>query len=115
MKSPRGKWIIVRRILAVSALALAQPSWAQAQSISASALATTEATLDFCAQVDPKSAQQYWDQGKSLLQALPEGAATEIRKSEEYRQAYDSTTQMLAAVPQQEAARSCSGSTAANP
>jgi HPt (histidine-containing phosphotransfer) domain-containing protein len=105
---------MLRTVIAIAAAALAQHAMAQAPTISAPALAATEATLDFCARVDPKSAPQYWDQGKSLVQGLDAKAAAEIRNSDEYRQAYDSTAQMLARTAPDEAVRACNGTVAAN-
>ena len=114
MKSQREKWIIALRVLAFAGVVLGQRASAEAASIDAPALATTEALLDLCAQVDPKSAQQYWEQGKSLLQGLDAKAAAEIRNSDEYRRAYDSTAQAIAQTPQQDAMRACNGTVAAS-
>jgi hypothetical protein len=107
VKSPRVLLFWVAAALAPAALA-DQPA------ISAPALATAEATLDFCAQADPKSADRYWQQAKVLLQQLSEKTAAEVRKSDEYRQAYDSAAEMIGRVPQQDAIRACTESLAAN-
>jgi hypothetical protein len=103
------------RILTLcAAAALAQLSLAEEPALSAPALGTTEATLDFCAQADPKSADRYWQQGKLLLQGVPEKTAAEIRNSGEYRQAYDSAAEMIGKVSRQDAIRACAESLAAN-
>jgi len=107
LKSHRAVTLCVAATLAHMALA-GEPV------LSAPALGTTEATLDFCAKADPKSADGYWQQGKLLLQGVPEKTAAEVRKSDEYRQAYDSTAEMIGKVPEQDAMRACSGSLAAN-
>jgi hypothetical protein len=97
-----------------AAAAFAQVAMADQPAISAPALAITEATLDFCAQVDPKSADQYWQQAKVLLQAVPQNTAAEIRKSDAYRAAYDSAAATISEVPRQDALRACTDSLVAN-
>ena len=103
------------RFLSLCAAAmLSQFALAGEPSVSAPALGTIEATLDFCARVNPKAAEQYWQQAKALLQGVSDKTAAEIRKSDEYRQAYDSTAEMIAKVPEQDALRTCVESLAAN-
>ena len=115
MTRPKGTWIMARGALAVGAALLAQQATPAGQpEISAQALAATEATLDHCAQVDAKSAALYWEQGKSLVQGVSQDAVAKIRNSDEYRQAYDSTAEMIARVPQAEALNACSGIVAVN-
>ena len=104
-----------RRTLAFcAAAALAPLVLADEAALSPPALGMTEATLDFCARINPQSADQYWQHGKRLLQGVPEKTAAEIRKSEEYRQAYDSTAELIGKVSQQDAMQACAGSLAAN-
>lgn len=104
-----------RRTLAFCvAAALAPLVLADEAAPSPPALGMTEATLDFCARINPQSADQYWQHGKRLLQGVPEKTAAEIRKSEEYRQAYDSTAELIGKVSQQDAMQACAGSLAAN-
>ncbi len=97
-----------------AAAALARVALAEEAAVSPPGLATAEATLDFCAQADPKSADRYWQQAKALLQGVSEKTAAEIRKSDDYRQAYDSVAEMIGRLPQQEAMRACTESLAAN-
>jgi hypothetical protein len=92
------------------ALVMMQVVEADEATVSAPALAAAEATLDFCAQADPKSADQYWQQAKRLLQGVPEKTAAEIRSSADYRQAYDSATQMIGKVAKEDALRACTES-----
>jgi len=72
MSRSRLKSVKLRPMLSFcAAAALARPALAaDQQAISAPALATSEAALDLCARVDPKSANQYRQQGKLLLQGL---------------------------------------------
>ncbi len=105
---------MARGVLAVAVALLAQQAPADQPAIGAAALAVTEATLDFCARIDPKSTALYWEQGKSLVQGLDAKAAAEIRNSDEYRRAYDSTAEMLAKAPQDDAMPACNGTVAAN-
>jgi hypothetical protein len=102
-----------RTVTFCAAAALAPLALAGEPAPSAPSLAITEATLDFCAKADPKSADRYWEQGKALLQGVPQKTAAQIRKSDEYRQAYDSTTEMIGKVPE-DALRACTESLAAN-
>jgi hypothetical protein len=97
-----------------AAAAFAQVAMADQPAINAAALGITEATLDFCAQADPKSADQYWQQAKALLQAVPAKTAAEIRKSDEYRAAYDSAAAAISEVPRQDALRACTDSLVAS-
>jgi hypothetical protein len=98
-----------------AALALAHLVRADETALSAPALAAAEATLDFCAQADPKSADRYWQQAELLLGGVPEKMAAEIRKSDEYRRAYVSASQMIGKVAKQDALRACADSLAAKP
>ena len=97
-----------------AAALLSQLALADEPTISAPALGITEATLDFCAQADPKSADKYWQQAKALLQGVPQKTAAEIRNSNEYRQAYDSTAEMIGKGSHQDALRACQDSLVAN-
>jgi hypothetical protein len=109
------KWMKSHHVVTLCAVAVLAPAaLADEPKVSVPALATTEATLDFCAQADPKSADQYWQQGKLLLQGVSEKTTAQIRKSDEYRQAYDSAAEMIGQVPKQDAMRACADSLAAN-
>ena len=107
MKSPRT-------LALCAAAALAPLALADEPALSAPALGITEATLDFCARINPQSADQYWQHGKRLVQGVPAKTAAEIRKSEQYRQAYDSTAEQIGNISRQDAMQACVDSLAAN-
>jgi hypothetical protein len=103
------------RILGLYAVTLlARIALADEPAVSAQALGTTEATLDFCTQVDPRNADRYQAQIKILAQGASEKALAKVRKSDEYKQAYDSTTEMFAGIKQRDAVRTCTDSLVAN-
>lgn len=107
-------WLNSGRLLAFCvAAALTQVAPAEEPTVSAPALATSEATLDFCAKTDPKTADRYRQQGSLVLQAVPEETTAEILESDAYREAYNSATEMLGKLPQPEAMHVCTDSLAA--
>jgi hypothetical protein len=67
-----------------------------------------EGTLDFCAQIDPHKAEKYQEKKKLIVKDLPDNEVAEARASEEYKAAYQSTTEEAAKAPREEAAKSCS-------
>ena len=86
--------------IAISQLALAElpPN---------SALGQVEGTLDFCAQVDQRSAAKYQKYKKILIQGVPEQEVAEARKSTEYKEAYDAIGEALGKVPKDQAVKAC--------
>jgi hypothetical protein len=66
-----------------------------------------ESILDFCTQADPQGAQKYQEQKKSLVRDVPEKEVEEARKTQEYRDAYDSTGDELANTPKEKAVKAC--------
>ena len=114
MTGPFEGRTLLHCVIAIGAALLSLEALAEQPAISAPGLGATEATLDFCARIDPKSAQQYWEQAKSLLQGLDAKTAGEIRNTDEYRQAYDTTAEMIAKAPHDDAMRACNETVAAN-
>ena len=66
-----------------------------------------EGILDFCAHGDAQNAPKYQEQKKSLANEVPEKEVEEARKTQEYRDGYDSTTDELAKAPKEQAVMSC--------
>jgi hypothetical protein len=106
----------LHRVLSFSAaIALAQLALADEPAPpSAQTLGMMEGIVNRCAQVDPKAATRYKEQLKFLTQGASEKTVDEIRKSDEYKQAYDSATDMIGKVPEQEAIRACTAALVAN-
>jgi hypothetical protein len=97
----------VYRILCLGA-ALVLPQLALAElPFPNDAFGKTEGTLDFCTQVDPQDAPKYQEQKKSLANEVPEKEVEEARRTQEYRDGYDSTTDELAKAPKEQAVMSC--------
>jgi hypothetical protein len=73
----------------------------------ATVLGTTEAILEHCAKIDPTAAAKYQERVKLLVQGADEQKVAEIRKSDAYRQAYDSTTARVGESDPETARRAC--------
>ena len=99
-------------LLAISAaLVLAQPARAaEPPPPDGQALGTGEALLRYCAKVDSSSAARYEQRLKLLTHGADESAVDEVRKSDEYKQAYESTTSLLGDINEESARRTCSES-----
>jgi hypothetical protein len=69
-----------------------------------------EGTLDFCAQVNSKAAQTYEKGKKLLLQGATEKDASEARKTQEYKDAYESAKNELGKLPKNKALEVCTAS-----
>jgi hypothetical protein len=96
----------LHRIVCLSAL-LALPNLALAKLPPNSALGQVEGTLDFCAQIDPRSAAKYAEFKKALVQGEPEKDVAEARKSSEYKEAYDAISEALGKTSKDEAMKAC--------
>jgi hypothetical protein len=96
----------IHRMLCLSAL-LALPTLALVKLPPNSSFGQVEGTLDFCAQVDPQSAENYEKFKKALVQGEPEKDVAEARKSSEYKDAYDAIGEALGKVPKDKAVKAC--------
>jgi hypothetical protein len=74
------------------------------------ALGSIEAILTKCAELDPAHAARYQSQAKMLAQGASEEAIGELRKTDDYRRAYEAATQSMAAVAGEDALKTCTGS-----
>ena len=96
----------IHRILCLSA-AIALPQLALAKLPPQPALGQVEGTLDFCAQIDQRSAAKYQEYKKILIQGVPEKEVAEARKSTEYKEAYDAIGEALGKAPKDQAVKAC--------
>jgi hypothetical protein len=96
----------IHRILCLSA-AIALPQLALAKLPPNSSLGQVEGTLDFCVQVDSPSAAKYEEFKKRLVQDVPEKEVAEVRKSTEYKEAYDGISEALGKAPKDQAVKAC--------
>lgn len=71
------------------------------------AFGSIEASLDFCAQVDPQSASKYQEQKKLLVQGASDQEVAEARASKEYKDAYDAVTEEMGKQPKEKAKKTC--------
>jgi hypothetical protein len=97
-----------------AALVLAQPAQASEPAPSGLVLGTIDALLGYCGSLDPTMAARYQERTKVFVQGVDEEAVAEVRKSDEYKQAYDSTVELFRGVDEESTRRTCSQSLAAN-
>ena len=69
-----------------------------------------EGTLNFCAKVDPQSADKYEELDRLFTNDQPEEAIAQVRNSKEYKESLDQTSKQLAALSPKEALALCKGS-----
>jgi hypothetical protein len=70
-------------------------------------LGQVEAILDYCAKVNPQAATKYKEHKKLLVGDTPDKDVAEIRKSDEYKQAYESVSGELSQASKDEAVKAC--------
>ncbi len=97
------QFVCLAAVMVVPSLAMAELPFSR------QGLAQVEATLDFCSQTNPQTADKFKDHGKRLVRGLPSAELEGARKSEEYQMAYESMTAELGKVAKDEAARACAG------
>jgi hypothetical protein len=66
-----------------------------------------EATFDFCAQANPQAAPQYQERKKAMVEDAPEQEVAEARSTDEYKDAYESTSAQLGEAPKDQAVEAC--------
>jgi len=81
---------------------------ANTPSVDPRALGIVESIVNFCGRLDPASAVKLREQVKQLAQGASEQQLTEVRNSNEYREAYDSVVDVVAKVDEHNAKRVCS-------
>ena len=80
----------------------------------ARALGLAEAMLGYCTKTVPAVAAKQRERIERLTHGASRASLTELRKSREYRQAYDGETDFIAKVTEHNARRLCSESLARN-
>lgn len=76
----------------------------------AQALAIAEGMVNYCAPIDPAAADKVRQLIKQLMQGASEQQLVEVRKSDEYRKAYDSVGDFTAKIDPRNAKKFCSES-----
>lgn len=97
-------------LLAIAVMSLPCLSQTGTQAPDPRALGTTEAILNYCGTADPADADKYRAQDKLLIGSASQEELDKVRKSDEYRQAYDSVTDFVEKVDKHNAKRVCSES-----
>jgi hypothetical protein len=77
--------------------------------IANSSLGRIEATLAFCATVDPESAAMYQQKAQAFTKGLSAEKLTALRATSDYKTAYDQTGEELAQVSKDTALAACTG------
>lgn len=105
---PKSHHYLLGLALGLASLAQAEePTLPDPQSFGA-----MEGILNKCAELDPAHASQYRDRVKLVTQGASDKVVNDIRKSDAYQQAYDSTVKSIAEVAGQDAVKACKGSLA---
>lgn len=92
---------LVAAILALASLAAAKLD------IPPGLLGKVEGALDFCAQADAQSADKYQAKKKEFSQGATDEELSEARDSQDYRDAYQSSTDELSKQSKEEAKKTC--------
>ncbi|MEO8418543.1 MAG: hypothetical protein ABI475_07465 [Methylophilaceae bacterium] len=70
-------------------------------------LGTAQATIDFCARINPAGAAQYQQRAASLVQGVLQADLDKIRSTDEYKEAYTQTSTVLDEISKPDAATAC--------
>ena len=93
--------------LACVCLALPPLAFADGPPPSAQALGVAESVINYCGPIDPAAADRLRQMIKQLVQGASEQQLAEVRKSDEYRKAYDSVVDFVGKIDQRNATRFC--------
>lgn len=105
---------LMRACVAGAWLFLPALAGADAPQPNAHALGVAEGMINYCGSVDPASAEQVRQVIKQLMQGASEEQLAEVRKSDDYRKAYDSVGDFTAKIEPRNAKHFCSESLAAS-
>jgi hypothetical protein len=94
--------------LACAWLALPPLACADDPAPNAQALGVAESVLNYCGPLDPVGADRMRGMIKQLVQGASEQQLAEVRKSDEYRKAYDSVVDFVGKTDPRNAKRFCS-------
>lgn len=75
-------------------------------------LGATEAVLDYCAKIDPSSADQYRQQLKLMLHGATDEVLAKARDTDDYKQARATAEDSLSKLDEKDAKETCSQSAA---
>ena len=75
-------------------------------------LGITESVLRYCAATDAADAAKLQEKVDQLVQGVPEEVVARIRKTQEYRTAYDSASDFVSKVADQNASKVCADTVA---
>ena len=104
-RGPRNKALVASLVGGLAALSpVAQ---ADGPVPSPAALGITESVLQYCGPLDPTAAARLRQKIKELEQGASEQQLAEVRKSDEYRNAYDSVVDFVGKIDQHNAKRFC--------
>lgn len=105
---------LLRACLVGACLVVPAVAGADAPQPSPHALGVAEGVVNYCGSVDPASAEQVRQVIKQLMQGASEEQLAEVRKSDDYRKAYDSVGDFTAKIDPRNAKQFCSGTLAAS-
>jgi hypothetical protein len=94
--------------LACAWLALPPLALADGAQPSAQVLGVTESVINYCGPIDPPAADRLRQMIRQLVQGASEQQLAEVRKSDEYRKAYDSVVDFVGKIDQRNAKQFCS-------
>lgn len=77
-------------------------------SLPSQALGQIEGTLDFCSELNPKSAAKYKEHGKAIVGKATEKELAQARNSAEYKESYNWIGGELRKAPKEDALKACS-------
>ncbi len=95
------------RWLGCVCLALPALAFADGPPPSAQALGVAESVINYCGPIDPAATDRLRQMIKQLVQGASEQQLAEVRKSDEYRKAYDSMVDFVGKIDQHNAKRFC--------
>jgi hypothetical protein len=87
---------------------LVQADEPSAPSVDGRVLGAAEAVIDYCAKLDPASAERYRQQFKSMIKGANEEALAKVRSSEDYKEARATTEDSLGKLDESSAKQTCS-------
>ena len=103
----RASYLLSSSLAAVLVLGAGAQEQNKPTPLNAASLGQIEGILSLCAKVDPDSAKTYKDSGALFVKGQPEKLVTEIRKSNEYKDARDSISKVLESVSREDALKAC--------
>ena len=98
------------RTLCLAAVLIAIPQMAPAApSVTPMSLGGLEAEVNFCKQVDPKSAAKYDELDKKFTEGMSDKEIAEARADRNYKDTYVEITKLLKKTPADKAVETCRG------